>query len=354
MSAETRGQPAAQVTFSVEPFSRCRQEVLAFRNANRAVTREERYLEWRYHRPCAHEPLIVWARDTENRPIGAASLIPHDYFVLDGVYPVGLLGDISVLSTHQGQGIAGRMLAFLAQHPSLKVLRASAVLPNEEAESALRRAGWHDTTTIHRYVKLLDVRALVERKLGKNIAAQIVGNGINVLIRLLSPRGAKSEFVAREGSGFDTRYDTLWQAVATNGRILANRSSAYLNWRFQQHPGVDYRLFEMTRGETLEGYIVFHSDGDMAIVDDFLVARAASAVPLFQSFFDWLLAPGGTAKVQVRANEQGFATWPWSRLGFVRRKDIQRVMALDLHRNGQSSLLLDSASWHVTPGDKDV
>lgn len=349
-------KPASAVEFAVEPFSRCAAEVLAFRNLNRSVAREQAYFEWRYRRPCAHEPLIVWAREGDGRLIGAASVIPHDYFFLDRVYPVGLLGDISVLPSSRGQGIAGRMLSFLARHETLRAFRACVVLPNDEAEGALQRAGWRGVTTIHRFIKLFDARLLLQRKFGAAWPVSWIGAAANAFLGTLSSESAsswKGRYDTSETNRFDARYDALWNAAMSPGRVLAVRTAAYLNWRFAEHPLGTHRAFELVEVGKLQGYLVFHHEDDLTVVDDYLVAQPETAVALFVLFFERLRQEARTARVQVRTNRDACLALPWRRLGFVQRKDSQRVMMLDPSAPDASVAHL-AGEWHVTPGDKDV
>lgn len=346
--------PAAD--FSVEPFSACAAEVAAFRNANRSLARDQRYFEWRYRRPCAHEPLIVWARNRDGTPLGAASVIPHDYFVLDGIYPMGLLGDISVLPACRGQGIAGRMLGFLARHDALRALRGCVVLPNDEAYGSLRRAGWRDVTAIMRCMKLLDTGPWLERKLGRGSAVRALAAAANTVLRAVSrerslPRSYGYETHMVET--FDARYDELWGEAAAPGRVLAVRNRSYLTWRFAEHPVVSYRTLEIVRAGKLEGYLVFHHDGSMAAIDDCLFTRAEVGVFLVGAFLRWLRDSGDTATVRVRANGGLIFALPWRRFGFIRRKDAQPVMLLD-SRPAEGSALSAGGRWHVMAGDKDV
>lgn len=344
------------IDFSLAAFSSCADDVLVFRNANRGVSRAQSYLAWRYHRPCAQEPQIVWVHDREGRPVGAASLVPHDYFVLDGLYPVGLLGDISVLPAYRGQGIAGQMLQFLAGHSALRALRACIVLPNDEAERPLVRAGWRKVTALHRFVKLLDVQPLLQRKFGPGRAARVLAAGMNAVLGAIHFRewfSRRSGHEVKVTDAFDARYDALWGEAAYSGRIMAVRNSAYLNWRFVQHPIISHQVFEIARAGKLEGYLVFHRDGDRLAVDDYFAIRPGAVTSLLAAFLAWVRADRLAATVQIPCNGSDLFPVPWAQFGFSRRKDSQAVMLLDT-QSAEASPLLQAEKFHVTAGDKDV
>jgi len=342
--------------FSVEPFSRCAADVLAFRNANRPVAREQQYFEWRYRRPCAHEPLIVWAVDDRGQKVGTASLIPHDFFVLDGVYPVGLLGDISVLPDQRGRGIASRMLAFLAQHQALKAFRCCAVLPNDGAVGALERAGWRGVTAIDRFVNLLDTRPLLERKLRVRAAARVLAAAANAALAMLTPeRWPHARLLVHQGrevSAFDIRYDALWRTAALPGRVLALRNAAYLTWRYTNHPLVKYRTFELLRGADLAGYVVFDIEGGVVWIDDFLAGSTVPVRELLQEFLIHVRRRGLGESVQIRYNRRTFFAVTPRYFGFMRRGDRQALMVAE-HGAATPELYRDTA-WFLTRGDKDV
>lgn len=348
-------RPSAALDFHVEPFGKCAAEALAFRNVNRAIEREQRYFDWRYHRPCPREPLIVWARTPGGDAVGSASLVPHDYFISDTVQPLGLLGDISVLPSYRGQGVARRMLAFLAQHEALRALRACVVLPNDEVTGALRHAGWREVTTIRRFVAVLDTRPIFDRRLQSGALARLAAKGANALLRAAFARSRVDNSTAAVGAGaaFDERHTVLWRAVASSGRVVAVRDCAYLTWRFVQHPVVAHRTFELCDGGRLAGYIVFHLEGDLVVVDDYLALDCAVAMRLHTAFRRWLSDAGLGTKLQVRTNCDGFLALPWWRLGLIRRSDLQRVMILDPHARDASPIHA-AGRWHITPSDKDV
>ena len=56
-------------------------------------------------------------------------------------------------------------------------------------------------------------------------------------------------------AAFDARYDALWARVPKSDLGLALRDSTWLTWRFASKPGGHYRIFELSRGAELAGYV---------------------------------------------------------------------------------------------------
>ncbi len=348
----------SDIRFTVVPYETCVEEVIAFRNANREITRDRRYFEWRYQRrPCREKAVIIWGIDSQGRRVAAASIIPHDFYVMDGVYPVGLLGDISVAPEARGRGLATQMLRFLHQDPALQALRASLVLPNDEATRSLERAGWRQVTSVARLVKIVDVGPRFQARLGNSRPVNAFSRAVNSLSRFISMDG----WQPRRGHGravksdiFDKGFDELWDEIPKHGGVLALRDRSYLQWRYQDHPVVRYRKIEWRREDRLRGYVVFHVVDNVVVVDDFLAVDATVGARLIGEFLVHVRREGLAADIHVRYNTGSFLGMPWRRFGFLRRRDFQRVMVNAPQGDRYPPLPSGEDMWFVTAGDKDV
>ncbi len=84
---------------------------------------------------------------------------------------------------------------------------------------------------------------------------------------------------------FSARTDDLWSACRSEFKAAIVRDSAYLNWRYADHPGVEYTLVEareVTTG-TLRGVLVLREDGwspQTACISDWLVPTGDEEVEL--------------------------------------------------------------------------
>lgn len=344
--------------FRLSPYETCAEEVMAFRNANRAIVRDRNYFEWRYvRRPCRQKAMIVWGIDGGGRKVAAASVIPHDFHVLDGVHPVGVLGDISVAPECRGRGIATQMLQFLQIQPAFSALIAGLVLPNDEASHALNKAGWRDATAVARLVKIIDIRPRLPGRLGRWASMFGISHAYNRLSSLTSLDGwsprRPSPYRAAEVDGFDEGFDELWSEIPKRGRILAVRDRPYLHWRYHEHPTVRYRILGLRHENRLRGYIVFHVDAGAVEVDDFLTAGADVSAWLVRELLMHVRKERLAATIHARYNLGSFLAVPWTRFGFVPRRDFHRVMVSASRTVAHPSLAADAA-WFVTAGDKDV
>ncbi len=336
------------IDISVVPYASCAAEVMAFRNANRPVQRDAGYFHWRYEaRPCRAPAQIVWARNERGEAVGAASLIPREFFVLDRVEPVGLVGDISVLPAARGRGVAERMLRALREAPAVRVLGGTIVLPNAQVSGALARAGWQPCRSMPRWARVLDYRVPLQRRLGA--AGTAVGALANLLTRPWAPRRPADGFEGswRPTAQFDARFDDLWQRVHKSGAIVAVRDRLNLAWRFTAYPGHRYELFELTTAGRLVAYAATRMDGRAVLVSDFLAEDRSAARALATHLLHAVRERKVGADVQVRSGPDDISAGGWRDAGFRRRVDEQAVMVSD-------GRLTPDAVWHLSAADKDV
>lgn len=345
-----------EIRFSAESYDGCEKELISFRNENRGVARGMEYFRWRYReRPNGAEPIIVWATDDSGERAGALSVIPHHYHVGNSVERLGVLGDISVSEKYRGRGIAKGMFDYLSGLGPVKDLTACVVLPNKEAMRPLEKSGWVPVTRLERYVKLLSTREIIERRLNKKVSA-LASPALDFFLKLAAREASLSErsgYKGRLASGFDDRFDDLWETLDKDGMVLGLRNREYLTWRFTGHPLERYGVYTLSRGPRLCGYIVFHSSGNACHIDDLLSLREGESRDYLLSCFTGHVRENGLAsKIVINLNGNNPAGVDLRKSGFFKSPDFLDFMVL---QNGSApGILSEGNSWFITASDKDV
>lgn len=346
--SEARGMTEA-ISLDHTGYLDCVEELIAFRNANRAIARDRHYFDWRYaQRPCTRGAFVVWAK-LGNVPVGAISVFPHDYFVLDAEYPVGVIGDVSVSSELRGRGVAVAMIEHLNCALAEHGLVGGLVLPTATAARSFAKGGWLDAGRIERRAKQLHFGALMQRITGPGIAARLLAAPLDLVTGMLSwdPLGDTRCWQVDECADFDERFDHLWAAAPKRGRMLGVRTSAYLRWRFAAHPTTEYRVLTAVLSGTLRAYAVFHIDARTCHVDDLFFDDEGIRTAIVRMLIRHLRQQRECDKLSIGTTDWGWAT-AWRLLGFIRRPDFQQVMTWKL------DLAADHLSKYLTPADKDV
>lgn len=339
----------SEVTFRTLPFEQCADIVAAFRNTQRETQRDAAYFAWRYvQRPSGLPAHVTLGFDAAGQAVAAASLIPHDFHVAGSVVKAGMIGDVSVAESMRGRGLAAQLIARLRDDAFGRNLDACFVLPNKELTGALTRNGFRTVGEIRRAIRLLSLRGRLARKLGA--AGGLAGALLDGVLRTVANRAdgkLPAPFSTATPPGFDGRYDALWARVPKTDVGLAVRDATWLAWRFASKPGSHYRIFELSRGAELAGYVVHHKEDELVYVDDFLAADVEAAHWLGRAFA--VAARGGAwgDAIQVRYVAQAAIPMPFAGR-YLLRADSQAVMWMA--RDG----VPQARHWYVTPADKDV
>ena len=126
-------------------------------------------------------------------------------------------------------------------------------------------------------------------------------------------------------TGFDARFDRFWERVRPAYRLLIERDSRYLEWRYASKPDAGYRIYGLFRWRRLVGWSVFQRRADRLLWGDGLFDPEVPAAPA-HLLSAVLAAPehAGVATVETWASER--PRW-WAetcaRLGFQRRPEPQ-------------------------------
>ena len=343
------------LSLNVSKYPDCAPELIEFRNLNRRIPRDRTYFDWRYlGRPCAAAPIVVWA-ENEGQRVGALTIFPHDFYVLDGEYPLGVLGDISVRIECRGLGIAGAMFRFMTQIEALRSLYGCLVLPNEDAARPLRKSGWHDANRIERFAKVLDIGSRFSERAGSSLQ-RILAAPLNLLMRGLTYEGLyhSRRYRAVLVSHLDDGFDELWRGAEKHGQIIGVRDARYLRWRYQHHPLNTYRMLAIMDSDNVCGYAMYRLAGSLCLVEDaFCREPSRHATHVVGLLLAHLREQTSASGVSVSIN-RSVLNFPWRRFGFLRRADYQQVMTSDCSSMNTNLHAVDAARWHVTAGDKDV
>jgi len=145
-------------------------------------------------------------------------------------------------------------------------------LPGDSAVGVCKRLTSHVSLEFTRFARVLRYRSYIERLLPKFLAAPtaLVVDTLDfcrIRARLLSSR-----FRGEWAAGFDESFDALWAEVDKDNLCIGTRDRKFLQWRFRERPGCDYRIFAVRRKSdaSLRMYFVCHMSDELLCIDDCL------------------------------------------------------------------------------------
>lgn len=242
------------------------------------------------------------------------------------------------------------------------------MFPNESSLAAGgAKHDWLHICSPSVFVKPLNASRIVERFIANPILAFLVKAAFKPLAGLMfKPNDAfpgesdETRWVDR----FDNRVDVFWERVAPRHRITVVRDSTYLNWRYFDNPGRDYRALIAETDDEILGYVIvrcmeqFGLRGgmivDLGVLPDrepVLGVLLAEAEGFFRE--QWMdlvacLINGDKDYIGV-LRKQGLLPLP-KKLGFKEWYFAVRLNTPTLDKEFST----DPSNWFLTFGDTDI
>ncbi len=191
----------------------------------------------------------------------------------------------------QGQEVRGYVLGDFCIHPDYRTLGPALELQRGTLEDLSRDgAGFvFDFPSISmlaiynrlriepqgssvRFAKPLRVDRQIEKRIPNKLAGATLAVAANAVLRLRDAGSGRSNAwtITEEAAPCGEEFTIAFRQWAPRMGICADRSAAYLNWRFFQHPQRRYHLLTARKNARLCGYLIFHWESEDATIVDLL------------------------------------------------------------------------------------
>jgi len=322
-----------------------------------------------------------WAWQYERNPGAVPGRSPVYLFHHEGAI-AGHLGTIPVTLEARGESLRASWSAGLVTSPEARSRGAGVRLVERwsmecdvslvlgttpDAEKLFTALGWLRPGGGHlrSYMKLLDVDAVVRKRVTNPAARKAITSVANVALSLIlrTPSVAGGDLHVGGLDRFDARFDDFWERVRGGFPIIVRRDRRYLQWKFASQPGVEYiRLVaERTpRGAGGEGQVAGYA-----------VLRIMKRKPYVAYIVDWLagadddeawryLLAASVDVLQSRGVQQIWcvvlnptAEEKLRKFGFVLRDSPMTFFVRPNRPDLDPAFFADGANWFVTKGDAD-
>jgi GNAT superfamily N-acetyltransferase len=322
-----------------------------------AAVRNRARWRWQYDENphCPPEGPEIWVAKENGEVLGQYATMPVRLLVKGEILRASWGMDVMVRPNLQRKGVGSRLFLYWDQN----VEAALGLGLSLQSYTLFKKLQFQDVGPVPCYSKILDVRALLERRLPRALAASIAP-ALRALLSLVFPwrstKGASVAVAPLEGA-FGPDYDALWRKASPKFDFIAERTAAYLEWKFRRPPHVRYDVFEARRGATLEGYAVLRATVRNG-------ARLALLVDLFADPDDretigalldrtrsWA-RERGSARIQTFTFDRRIAARLLSK-GFMLVSSPMQFCLRIRSDHVDESFFRDTSRWHVTFGDSD-
>ena len=285
------------------------------------------------------DDLPVWLCDLEGKAAGYLGTIPVKLKAGPRKINAAWAVDFKVLSEYRKKG-QGMLLVREANQYFDAFL---AIGGTDMSSNLFTKMGWVCLGKVPYYIKVWDAG------MPMNLFFRIY----NCLKKPIQPKGIE----ARRMGDFEDEADIFWKEIEDFYKIAVPRDKAYLNWKYDKQPGLDYVKFRAVRDNKLCGYIVTrvvksgHSKTDGLIVDIIVRPDDKDAIrALVFAALEYLKSEDCSMArfcINNKEIERVIAS-----CGFIRRRPRMRFF---VKKNIEGlEEIYDMNSWHITAGDSDT
>ncbi len=182
------------------------------------------YFQWKYNPPAGSGKVALISDGSEI--LSANSMIPYSFCTPLGTRLGWQSGDTATLMQARGQGLFTRCISALASTiPNDQLFFG---FPNHNSMKGFGKLGW----TVWRDVDCW-IRPIV-----------------------LGPASGRTDPRISLVERFGSHQDTFNERIGQTGLSFLDRNSAYLNWRYHDHPIFEYRSYAILEDDIQRGFAV--------------------------------------------------------------------------------------------------
>lgn len=312
------------------------------------------FIRWIFDENPAAEVRALWVYRRSGNIVASRASIPFELKAGESTYSAAWTVDVTADPSVRRSGVAYELASAAGHHICI---RGGLSLSDDGYRFALRQ-GFVDVGRVTRYVCPINARSLRRRFETSRKGRWFVGPLISIGSRIVTV----SSRVRRGGNRlspveeFDARSDTVWRNVSSSYEVISRRDLRWLRWRFDKSPEKDqYLRYYLTKNNDPHGYLVlrpikWHGLLGLDIVD--YLAAPRDLPSLFAWAIDVAKHEGAAVLRCTTLNAKGL--WPLRSLGFTGRSSDTRFVVRIPDSKNQYEIVLDPASWFLTPADSDL
>ncbi len=313
-----------------------------------------RHFDWAYNNnPAGPGCLWLLTHTSDQRLIGSVGLIPRRLKINDSVVLVGRAGGLAVDKSHRSLGpmlmLQKTMLEECGEagiswvyslappnvSPVFKRLKFTS-LGNLECCRKLIRS----SRTVANYTPFLPrFMHTFLAEIVDMVCLTVTGNGWY--------RSGRKELT--RVLEFDSRFDDLWHRAESGYSLTTERSSAFLRWRFSNHPrGYSFVCDALQANDgSLRGYVVYRISGGSAHILDLFAVDQQGTISTLVSALSRQLRSEGVSSLAFHVFGSPQFLKSLRRLGFWLNdhKPVEYILQLSLPATGGVQFDSGGTGW---------
>jgi len=329
---------------------------LALLNRNRKKKSKRNRFEWLYlNNPQGRAKAWLVIDEKSSKPVAFTSVLPRLVKVDGQDIICWNCCDFSVDIKYRTLGVAIKLRRMAKECVDNGEIQALYAHPNDRMKVAHEKVGHYQIGKMQRYVKLLSLKQQIKKVTKSQILAGVTSPAADLFLKLANPAIKFNKHYSvehLENEEFSSEYDNLFQEVSKHYRILGDRGSKYLTWRFGQNPLYRTRRIIIQKGNTLAGYIIFYTENGVAVLKDILCLPDQDILAFLLTQWAKIMKKEKITSLSATFMDQNPLIKFFQKAGFKVRPDESSVYAYA--SNGLQETWTDGANWYMTVGDRDV
>jgi GNAT superfamily N-acetyltransferase len=350
---------------SIHWYEREREpDYLALYRETFGVSPAEGYFSWKYlDHPLSLNATTVACLD--GKIVGALGSIPKA-FTVGGSRMIGAHElDMMVKKEYRNRGTFFSLFKFRLETANEKGIALSFGMNDKVLRTfAERFLGYRDVDTVPQFVRVLDPSRYARDKYGSGVRGKLTALAHTLLLPLtdlhvrIHTLLAKRRYRLRRRDRFDDGFDQLWERMRSVLDIAAERTSAYLNWRYVENPVRQYEIYAAEESDgTVSAFIVFAclpEPRGCGVILDLVVApgEPVAALLLLAQALARMKSLGATTAVAWCFPDQRNAD-ALRIAGFAAQEQNLFLQVRRIREELDWDYLCDRRRWFISLGDND-
>ena len=324
----------------------------------------ERFVIWLLH----DNPCFEGKNFSCKIAVDGSAIVGHYAYIPVGVWVAGKVirgqwgANLFVNPAYRRQGIASRLIDAFAQDTDIALdIGASPVV-----KGIMQERGWVHFGTLLRYVGVVDAAG-----------AKILASDPEAVSQCMIERGSSrpdTSLKVERADRFSDDSAVFWNEYRQGVLYAAERSPAYLNWRYVSHPAFRYDLFQIRDKQRVKGIGVVRIESVKGTESSLIVARIVEflAFPEYQEpFLGHIVGYArdqGAALIDFFCSSRRYGT-AYEKFGFrsspiadkfarlfsplVHSKGPIGLSGISVSKDVDSNIFSWQEQWYATTGDGD-
>ena len=339
-----------KIFFSITGYQGYEREILRILNENREDSHTRSYMDWRYlGEKSSISPKIFWINAKDGSRIGMCSLIFRSYWINGKIDNFAVMGDISLNSEYRGKGYGKKLFEFVNSVIDRESVSCALVIPTDAAKKSLVSAGWKIKEPLIACAFLLNPYANIYKKL----KSQFIANQLNFLYRkfiwLIIHCQILKGFKVETVDGIDEGFERFWNLFGKSNQIIRDRNIETLKWRYLNHPTDRFKIAKIFYYTNLMGLIIYKEINNTCFIYEFMTLDNKKIRQLIFSFIRSFMKIQKIEVIRTTLNKNHPYFKAIVRTGFIKREKEDLLIYAPIEGS-----VMNSYSWFVTSGDKDI